>query len=287
MIRKQKVLVIVGPTASGKSALAVRLAKKLNGEIISADSRQVYKGLDIGTGKITKGEMRGIPHYLMDVADPKERFTAAEWKPMALNAIRFILGRNKLPIIIGGTGFYIDALTMDLPEVQPNSILRKKLEKRSLKELQRMLGKHKIKDPNNRVRLIRAIEIIRTLGKIPRVKIRSDYDFIWIGLKPKDLDKRIHERLLKRIPGILRETKKLNRKRAYELGLEYRFTSEYLQGKFTKKEFIERLEIAIRQYSKRQMTWFRKNKKIRWFDSASGAFRATTRLLSARPKPKR
>lgn len=283
---KPKVLAIVGPTASGKSALAVELARKLGGEIISADSRQVYKGLDVGTGKITKREMKGVPHYLLDVASPKEQFTVADYKPMAVNAIEFISKRNKLPIIVGGTGFYIDALAMDLPEVPPNKSLRKKLEKKSLKDLRRMLGRHKIKDPNNKVRLVRAIEIIKTLGRIPKIKTRNDYDFIWIGLRPKDLDTKIRKRLAKRIAGIIRETRRLGAKRAHELGLEYRFASLYLQKKLTKEEFVSQLHTAIRQYAKRQMTWFKRNKKIRWFDSPASASRATIRELRGLPKPK-
>lgn len=283
---KPKVLVIVGPTASGKSDLAVKLAKKLGGEVISADSRQVYKSLDVGTGKITKREMRGVPHYLLDVATPKERFTVAEYKDMAANALRFISNRGKLPIIVGGTGFYIDALSMELPDVPPDSKLRKRLEKKSTKELRNMLGKHKIKDPNNKVRLIRAIEIIKSLGEIPKLKIRNDYDFLWVGLRPQDLDKRIRERLIKRVPGIIRETKKLSKKRAHELGLEYRYASLYLQKKLSKEEFIEKLNTAIRKYSKRQMTWFRRNKAIKWFPSAESAFLYTTRALSGSPRPK-
>jgi tRNA dimethylallyltransferase len=284
---KPRVLVIVGPTASGKSDLAVRLAKKFDGEIISADSRQVYRGLDVGTGKITKKEMRSVPHHLLDVADPKDRFSAADYKRLATNLLRYIVVKKKLPIIVGGTGFYIDALSRELPNVPPNKLLRKKLEKLTKEELyERLKAKDRRRareiDKNNKVRLIRALEIIDALGMVPKARSKKlEASFIWIGLKPKDLEKRIHERLLKRIPGIIRETKKLSPKRAYELGLEYRYASWYLQGKLNKADMVNKLYKEIRRYSKRQMTWFKRNKSIKWFDSPSAAFRATIRRLEA------
>ena len=273
---KSKVLVIVGPTASGKSNLAVRLAKKFGGEIISADSRQVYKGLNIGTGKITKKEMRGVPHHLLDVANPKKQFSASDFIIKANEALRLIEANKAFPIIVGGTGFYIDALTgkIPLPEVPPDKLLRRKLNKLNKEKLFRMLKKKdparaKIIDRDNKVRLIRALEIVESLGNVPKAieaneakKLRS---FIYIGLKPNDLDKSIYKRLIKRILGIIRETKKLSFKRAYELGLEYRYAALYLKKRLTKREFIDQLFTAIRQYSKRQMTWFKRNKKIRWF----------------------
>lgn len=294
---KPKVLVIVGPTASGKSDLAVELAKRLGGEIISADSRQVYKGLNFGTGKITKREMRGVPHYLLDVADPRERFTVAEYKNMAEHALRFISRRNKLPIIVGGTGFYIEAVTCAVlyPDVPPNIALRNKLSKLSTKKLFTMLrykdpARAKSIDPKNKVRLVRALEILDTLGKVPKLKKQnSDYEFVYIGLKPKDLDQRIYERLKMRIPKMINEAKKLHKKnlswkRMEELGLEYRYLARFLQKKITRKQFEKELYTEIRRYSKRQMTWFKRNKSIRWFASSRDAVRATTRLLSAPPR---
>jgi tRNA dimethylallyltransferase len=268
--KKNKVLVILGPTASGKSALAVRLAKKFKGEIISADSRQVYKGLNIGTGKITKKEMRGVPHHLLDVADPKKQFSVAEYVELAKKKLEQI----KFPIIVGGTGFYIDALTgrASLPNVPPNKKLREKLNKKSAEELFKILKKKdlaraKTVDKNNKVRLIRALEIIEKTGKVPKASPKSlePSPFVYIGLKPDDLEKRIYSRLIKRIPGILRETKKLFFKRAHELGLEYRYATLYLKKKLTKQEFVDQLYTAIRQYAKRQMTWFKRNKQIKWF----------------------
>ncbi|MHB1330379.1 MAG: tRNA (adenosine(37)-N6)-dimethylallyltransferase MiaA [Minisyncoccota bacterium] len=279
---KEKILIILGPTASGKSDLAVEVAKKFNGEIISADSRQVYKGLDAGTGKVTKKEMGGIHHYLLDVADPKKQFTVSEYKNLALEKIKEILSRSKLPIIVGGTGFYIDAVTCYalFPEVPPNKKLREKLSKLSIEQLYEMLRKKdasraKTIDRNNKVRLVRALEIIDTLGKVPKLeKTKLDYNFIYIGLNPKDLNERIEKRLQKRMPEIIKEVKSLHMKgltwkRMNELGLEYRYASMYVQGKISKEEMEKNLLTEIRKYSKRQMTWFKRNKEIKWLDSAS------------------
>ena len=277
---KQRVLVILGPTASGKSSLAVKLAKKFNGEIISADSRQVYKGLNVGTGKITKREMRGIPHYLLDVASPKKQFSVSKYKKLAEENVRYIVQKGKLPIVVGGTGFYIDVLTgaVSLPDVPPNKKLRDKLNKKSAAELFKMLEKKDPKrahaiDPRNKVRLIRALEIIKAIGKVPELTNNQQLttnNFIYIGLKPDNLDKRIHERLLKRLDRMIKEGRKLYKqglsyKRMHELGLEYRYIGMYLQKKISKKEMVKKLNIAIRQYAKRQMTWFKRNKKIKWF----------------------
>src|SRR3989344_7957528 len=170
-MKRPKVVVILGQTATGKSNLAVKVAKKFNGEVISADSRQVYKGLDIGTGKISRQEMKDIPHHLLDVANPKKQFTVAEYQKKAMVAMADIVKRGKVPIICGGTGFYIDAVTkgLVLPEVPPNYVLRKNLALVSERVL--MLKLKKLDpvraqniDPKNKVRLIRAIEIAKALG---------------------------------------------------------------------------------------------------------------------------
>ena len=167
--KKQKIIVILGPTASGKSGLAVKLAKKIDGEIISADSRQVYKGMDIGTGKIIKKEMFGIPHYLLDIKNPKKQFTVMEFKKLAEKKIAEILKKKKIPIICGGTGFYINSVVddIDFPEIKPDKKLRKELEKKPTEELFKILKKlnptrAKNIDSKNKRRLIRAIEIART-----------------------------------------------------------------------------------------------------------------------------
>ena len=174
---KPKIIVVLGQTVTGKSDLAVKVAKKINGEIISADSRQVYKGLDIGTGKITQKEMKGVPHHLLDVANPKRRFTVAQYQKLTISAIAEIVRRDKTPIICGGTGFYIDAITKGVvfPEVPPNLKLRKQLNTKSAIALFEVLKKldpvrAKNIDPKNKVRLIRAIEIAKSLGKVPKIK---------------------------------------------------------------------------------------------------------------------
>jgi len=279
---KPKVIVILGPTATGKSELAVKLAQKYNGEVISADSRQVYKGLDIGTGKITKNEMCGVPHYMLDVTSPQKVYSVAEYQKQVSLVVKDIISRNKLPIICGGSGFYIQSIVdgIVLPEVPPNKKLRKGLEKKSLKDLiliLKKLDKNRLKniDIKNPVRLIRAIEIAKALGSVPKIKNKkSRYDILQIGLTPpsEKLKIKIHNRLLTRIKaGMIKEAESLHKnglpyKRMRELGLEYRFLADYLEKKLSKDEMIEKLNTEIYRYSKRQMTWFKRDKKIKWFN---------------------
>lgn len=292
----KNILIIVGPTASGKSDLAVKLAKKLNGEIISADSRQVYKRLNIGTGKITKREMGGVKHYLLDVVEPQRQFSASDFVSQASQAKKLIEAKGSLPIIVGGTGFYIDALlgNASIPNVPQNPKLRAKLNKLSAEKLFTLLKKKDLRrsksiDPHNKVRLIRALEIVEALGRVPSPKPRRGArgeEYVWVGLKPKDLESRIHQRLLRRVPGILRETKKLSKKRALELGLEYRYASLYLQKKLSRTEFLEQLETAIRQYAKRQMTWFKRNPEIAWFSNSQTAYATTLKQMAGAKLPR-
>ncbi|MEK7140890.1 MAG: tRNA (adenosine(37)-N6)-dimethylallyltransferase MiaA, partial [Patescibacteria group bacterium] len=243
---KNKVLVIVGQTATGKSKLAVRLAKKFHGEIISADSRQVYKGLDLGTGKITKKEMRDVPHHLLDVVNPKKQFTVAEYKKLADKKIKEIITRGKIPIICGGTGFYIDIITKGiiLPKVPPNPTLRKKLAFKSDRQLMLILQELDPKraeniDPKNKVRLVRAIEIAKKLGRVPRLAVQPpSYYFIKIGLQvpEKTLKRKIRIRLQKRLrAGMAIEIYELQKRgvpwsRFIELGFDQRYTAMYLRG---------------------------------------------------------
>ncbi len=278
----QKMLVVVGPTTSGKSDLAVRLAKKFNGEVISADSRQVYKNLNIGTGKITKREMSGVPHHLLNVASPKRVFTVTAYKSLAEKTLGNIWQRGKLPIVCGGTGFYIRAVIDNLiiPEVPPDKKLRKRLDKKTVGELFAILKKldprrAKEIDAKNPRRLIRAVEIVKHLGKVPTLKLkpREDCEILEIGidLPDKKLKERIKKRLLARIKhGMIAEAKRLRKqglsfKRMDELGLEYRYLAKYLEGRITKKEMIDGLGREIWRYAKRQRTWFKKDKRIRWF----------------------
>lgn len=277
---KPKIIVILGPTASGKSDLAVGLAKKFNGEVISADSRQVYKGLNIGTGKITRKEMRGVKHYLLDVASPKKRFSASEYKKLAEEAIQKILAKKKIPIICGGTGFYIDALLGDkqIPEVPPNPKLRRQLEKKSVEELFEILKKldpdrAKTIEAKNPRRLVRAIEICKAIGKVPKFESRGmNYEVCKIGIKIPEVElrDRINIRLNKRIKaGMINEARKLHKqgltyKRMQELGLEYGALADFLDKKISKEEMAQRLQKEIWHYAKRQMTWFKKDKNTIW-----------------------
>lgn len=265
----RKVVVILGQTAAGKSALAVRAARKFGGEIISADSRQVYRGLDIGTGKITRAEMRGVPHHLLDVADPRKKFTVAEYKTLAEEKIKEITARGRIPIICGGTGFYIDAVAKGLvfPQVPPNGNLRKILEGKSAPELFKALRKLDARrakniDAHNKVRLIRAIEIATYLGKVPSVAAKkSSYQFIKIGLTlPRaELQKKIEKRVAGMFrKGLLKEIavlkkKKVSAARLRELGFEYDNPTP------------EKVIRGTIQYAKRQMTWWKRDEDIRWF----------------------
>lgn len=307
-MKRPRIIVIVGPTASGKSDLAIKLAKKFNGEIISADSRQIYKEMDIGTGKITKKEQKLAKHYLLDVVSPKKQFTVSDFKKLGEKAIKEILSKNKIPIIVGGTGFYIDALVKDLklPEVPPNKKLRQKLGKKSVEELIKQLKKldprrAKNIDFKNKRWLIRAIEIIIATKKtVPQIKGNDKYDVLWFGVKwPKEiLEKRIKIRLDKRLKqGMVTEVKKLiksgiNHKRLYDFGLEYRWISQYLQNKISYQEMKNSLLKAVIQYSKRQMTWFtqphfwdksgagfKRNKEIKWIKNQTEVNKLTKKFL--------
>ncbi len=280
MDKKNKILVILGPTATGKSDLAVKIAKKYNGEVISADSRQVYKGMDLGTGKITKKEMRGVPHYMLDIVKPNSVFNVSKYKIKAQIIIADILKRGKLPIICGGTGFYIDAVVNNttLPEVLPYPELRKKLEPKTCEQLMLILSRldkniTKTIDSKNKVKIIRAIEIAKALGKVPPIKSEPLYNAIQIGLIAPDkvLKERIKTRLIKRIEaGMLKEGQNLHKqgiswKRMENLGLEYRYMARHLSGQITLDQMIEQLNSKIWQYARRQKTWFKRNKDIQWY----------------------
>ncbi|HVU75544.1 MAG TPA: tRNA (adenosine(37)-N6)-dimethylallyltransferase MiaA [Candidatus Paceibacterota bacterium] len=280
----QKVLVIVGPTASGKSSLGVKLAKRFNGEIISADSRQVYKDLDIGTGKVTKKEMQGVRHHLLDVVSPKRAYSAGAYQKAAAKAIKDIAKRGKLPIIVGGTGFYIDALLgrISLPDVPPDTAFRSKHNNVAAATLLCMLqeidpARAKAMDTpserNNRIRLIRAIEIAKALGKNPKPASSLPYEVLWVGIRPDDatLRRRINTRLSERIrKGMLAEAKRLHRdrlsyKRMEALGLEYRSLARHLQGIITRKEMEQELRSDIWRYAKKQIGYWKRNAAIAWY----------------------
>jgi len=278
---KNKLVVILGPTSSGKTDLSITLAKKFNCEIVSADSRQIYKGMDIGTGKVTKKEMNGVPHHLLDVASPKRKFSVAQYQKLALKAIKKIQKKDKIPFLVGGPGFYIQAIVdgIVIPKIKPDWKLRKKLEEKSTKELLKILKKEdprraKLIDKNNRRRLIRAVEIVlKTKKPIPPLEKKKPlFDVLIIGIKKpqNELNFLIKKRLKKRLKqGMLKEVEKLLKsgvsfKRLEELGLEYRYIDYYLQNKLTYKEMEEKLQKEIEKFSKRQMTWFKRDKRIVW-----------------------
>jgi len=284
-MKTTKVVVIVGPTAVGKSAIAVKLARRFGGEIISADSRQVYRDLDIGTGKITRKEMWGVPHHLLDVASPRTQFTVARFTKLAKKALRDIESRGKLPVVVGGTGLYIDALfgKVAVPEVPPNLKLRRQLEKKTAERLFTLLQRLDARralviDRHNSRRLIRAIEIAKALGKVPvhsAVVGNSGMDPLYIGLSlpSEELRKKILVRLFARISeqGMIEEAQKLHQqglswKRMEALGLEYRYLKRYIKNEISKGKMVEELQKEIYRYAKRQMTWFRRNEQIRWFN---------------------
>ncbi len=308
----KKIIVIVGPTASGKSDLAIKIARKFNGEIISADSRQVYKGMDIGTGKVTKAEQKLARHHLLDVVSPTKDFNVSDFQILGQKIIRDILSRGKLPIICGGTGFWIDALVFDqkFPEVKPNKKLRKELEKQTADQLYKKLKKldsrrAKNIDAKNKRRLIRALEILLiSKEKIKLVRNnKSKYQILWLGVSwPKEkLARRIKLRLDKRLKqGMVPEVKNLIKKgvslkRLHNFGLEYRQISEYLKetankrqatskkGKisFKDSEYYEKLLREIIKYSKRQMTWFKRNKDIHWMGKPSDFIRQTRSFIDS------
>jgi tRNA dimethylallyltransferase len=288
---KAKVIVICGQTSTGKSDFAVALALQLlsgqaknikSAEIISADSRQVYIGLDIGSGKITTKEMQGVKHHMLDVVKPNKVFTVAQYKKLADKKIKEIIKRGNIPIICGGTGFYIDAIinNITLPQVPPNKKLRAELENKTPAELFNILKKldptrAKDIDSKNPVRLIRAIEIATALGSVPTTSPTcGKYDVLKIGLNLPDevLKERIYKRIKKRIKiGMIDEVQDLYNNglswaRMGDLGLEYRYISQYLQGHMTKAEMIDKLNKETWQYAKRQKTWFKRDRNTIWIN---------------------
>lgn len=287
---KPKVLVILGTTSAGKTSLGVKLAQEFKGEIISADSRQVYKGMDIGTGKdLAEYKVNGqkIKYHLIDVANPKQQFDLAKYQKLAFKAIRDILERNKLPIVVGGTGLYIQVLidNYKLTNVKPDLKKRANLEGLSLEELFKKLLKLKPEfakrlnnsDKNNKRRLVRYLEVISTSGFEKTGRQDSLYDFLLLGLDfPDEIIKaRIIKRINDRLDNeeMVEEVDKLHKnglswERLESFGLEYKFISQYLQDKIDYETMIEKLSTASYRYAKRQKTWFKRlekqGHKINW-----------------------
>lgn len=267
-----QILLIAGPTASGKSSRAVAEALARGGEVISVDSRQVYRGLDIGTEKISREEMRGVPHHLIDIREPGQAYSAGDFVHDATRLISEISARGKLPILAGGTHFYFDALLYGLPMgTDANPELRTELEKLSTEELYARVCAADARraaelDPQNRRRLIRALEIIETRGVVPeRVSTAPKYAVEWIVINPprEELRARIDTRIKEALTrGLIDEVRRVREavgdKRLNELGLEYKIVGEYLRGEITEAELLPTLSAKLWQYARRQKAWLRK-----------------------------
>jgi tRNA dimethylallyltransferase len=285
----QKLVVILGTNASGKSELGIRLANHLGGEVVSADSRQIYRGLDLGTGKITPAQAGTVKHHLIDVADVSEYFTLAQYQRAAYSAIDSISGTGKPPFLVGGTGLYISAIVegYELVDVPPNDPLRAELECLSLAQLVERLKKSDPDaasgiDQRNPRRLIRAIEIA-SAGRAHSAAQKSSprYNCLQLGLTwPLEiLEARIEKRLRERLAnGMVDEVAGLRARgvpdiRLDKLGLEYRYITRYLRGELgTLDDLRLQLGIAIRKFAKGQLTWFKRDRRIIWLDPMTNYF---------------
>lgn len=291
MTKRNKVIAIAGPTASGKTSLAVEIAKALKTEIISADSRQIYKEFDIATAKPSKQEMQGIKHHLIDVVSPKEEFTVADFADKAAEVMRNLFEQGKIPVVAGGTGLYFRILleNYDMPKVAPDKELRKKLhniEKEQgvqalydlLKQQDPVLAENM--HPNNTVKIIRALEVCKTLGiPMSQAQKKKDplYDVIWIGLGHLNGEDRqfLYNRTDKRVDLMLEQGLEQEAKKLYEKygkinsllkTIGYQEFIDYFEEKISYEQCIEKIKQNTRRYAKRQLTWFRRNEDIKWFD---------------------
>ena len=288
-MQKHKVIVICGPTASGKTALSIELAKQLNGEIVSCDSMQIYKDMTIGTAKPTQEEMQGIKHYLIDFVSPDERYSVANYKKDAKNAIREIISKGKMPIVVGGTGLYLDSLIyeIDYNEIEIDEEYRNYLEKISEEQgLQTLYEKAKTIDPNSiskispndKKRIFRVLEIYHSTGKTKtqieeesKSEPEFDYKVFAINWEREKLYERINKRVDIMIEqGLIEEVQivknKYNKFPTAMQGLGYKEVVDYLNGNYSKEEMIEKIKLETRHYAKRQFTWFRKNKQTIWIN---------------------
>ena len=293
-MNKPKVIVICGPTASGKTALSIELAKKINGEIISSDSMQIYKDMDIGTAKPTKQEMQEIKHYLLNFVEPDQRYSVAQFKKDAEKAIEEILAKNKVPIIVGGTGLYVDSLIygIEYQEIELDKKYREELEEKAQKEgLETLYEQAQKIDPqamekisaNDKKRILRILEIYHSTGKTKtqqeiesrKNEVKYDYKVFALNMEREKLYERINKRVDIMIEqGLIQEVENLCRKYTEfptaMQGLGYKEVVEYLQGKISEQEMIEKIKMETRRYAKRQLTWFRKNKQTIWLDATKG-----------------
>lgn len=288
-MQKAKVIVIGGPTASGKTALSIELAKIINGEIVSADSMQIYEEMNIGTAKPDEQEKQGIPHYMLDFIKPNERYSVADYKRDAKKCIKEIIEKGKTPIIVGGTGLYIDSLIYEIefPEIEVDLSYRKELEKIAEKEgLTTLYEKAKKIDPeamekispNDQKRILRVLEIYHQTGKtkseldkLSRKEPEYDYKMFAINMDREILYDRINRRVDKMIEnGLIEEVETIYKKyKEFPTAMQalgYKEVVEYLENKLTKEEMIEKIKMESRRYAKRQLTWFRKNKQTIWLN---------------------
>lgn len=287
---KPKVIVICGPTASGKTALSIELAKKINGEIVSSDSMQIYKDMTIGTAKPEKEEMQGIKHYLIDFVSPDKRYSVADFKEDAIKAIEDILSKGKQPIVVGGTGLYVDSLIygIEYQDIEIDEEYRKKLEQeideKGLENLYKkasQIDPEAIKkiSPNDKKRIMRILEIYHSTGKTKteqevesrKNEVKYDYKVFAINMDREKLYERINKRVDIMIEkGLIEEVQKLTNKYnnfpTAMQGLGYKEVVAYLNGDYSKEEMIEKIKMETRRYAKRQLTWFRKNKETIWID---------------------
>ena len=290
-MQKSKVIVICGPTASGKTALSIALAKKINGEIVSCDSMQIYKDMDIGTAKPTIEEMQGIKHYLIGYVSPEQRYSVADYKKDAKKAIKEILEKGKIPIVVGGTGLYIDSLIYEIEyqDIKLDAQYRKQLEDEvKEKGLEELYKKAKIIDEKamekisltDKKRILRVLEIYHATGKtkteqeIESRKKEVEYDYKVYALN-WDRQK-LYDRINKRVDimieqGLIQEVKQILEKYSTfptaMQGLGYKEVVDYLNGIYTREEMVEKIKMETRRYAKRQLTWFRKNKQTIWLNA--------------------
>lgn len=301
---KPKVVVIVGPTASGKTAISIELAKKINGEIISSDSMQIYKDMDIGTAKVTKEEMQGIKHYLVDCVLPNQRYTVSDFKKAAEEAIEEILSKGKVPIVVGGTGLYVNSLIygieyqdMKFDEEYRNNLMKKAENPDGLEQLWNEANlidpeAMKIISKNDKKRIIRVLEIYKATGKtkteqeiLSRSKeIKYDYKVFGITMDREKLYERINKRVDIMInQGLEQEVRNLLNKYSNfptaMQGLGYKEVKEYFDGKLSYEEMIEKIKQESRRYAKRQLTWFRANKDTIWLDSEKNTIKENIDII--------
>ena len=296
-MQKQKVVVIGGPTASGKTNLSIRLAQKINGEIVSADSMQIYKEMNIGTAKPDEDERQGIKHYMMDIINPDERYSVADYKRQAKIAIQEIINKGKTPIVVGGTGLYIDSLIYEIEyvDIQTDLEYRKQLKEglQKLYEEAKKIDEYAMEkiSPNDKKRILRVLEIYKQTGKTKtqldkqsRKDVQYDYKVFAINMDREILYNRINKRVDIMIQkGLIDEVKQIyNKYKMFPTAMQalgYKEVVEYLEDKITKEEMIEKIKQESRRYAKRQLTWFRKNKQTIWLDGQENIETNINRIL--------